>query len=270
VSIAPAAVEFTVEPKLYQRVWFFPLLAILLAGLTVVMYRVRVKHLRQRFDLILAERSRIARELHDTLLQGLSGITMQLQALWMRMPTSKEKHFLAEIIEDAGACSQEARQSLWGLRTRGTSTQEFSDKLAQICREVLQESTISFKLDLQPVGLQALPETEYQLLRIAREVVSNTLAHADATVLHVHLQINKGQLHLQFEDNGIGFAAQNGIKLLDHFGLVGIRERAEEIGAELTVSSAPGEGTQITIRLPLTKVRASESNAEPGIEHQIR
>lgn len=270
ISVSPAAVEFAVEPKLYQHVWFFPLLALVLAGLAAAIYHGRVKQLRQRFDLVLAERSRIARELHDTLLQGLSGITMQLQALWMRMPASKEKEFLAAIIEDAGACSHEARQSLWGLRTHGPRTQEFSDKLAQICREVLQKSDISLKLDLQPVGLQALPETEYQLLRIAREVVSNTLAHAYATVLHVHLRINKGQLYLDFEDNGVGFAAQNGVKLLDHFGLVGIRERAEEIGAGLTVSSSPGEGTKIAIRLLLTKIRGSESNAEPGVEHQIR
>ncbi len=270
MSVSPAKVEFTVEPRLYQRIWFFPLVAVLLAAVTVLMYRVRVNHLRQRFDLVLAERSRIARELHDTLLQGLSGITMQLQALWMRMPQSKEREFLGGIIEDAGACSQEARKSLWGLRTRGPRSKEFSEKLAQACREVLQDSHISLKLDLQPVGLQALPDTEYQLLRIAREVVSNVVAHANATVLRVTLQINKGQLLLTFEDNGVGFNAQNGVQVLDHFGLVGIRERAEEIGAELTLSSAPGAGTTIVIRLPLTKARTFESNPEPGLEHQIK
>lgn len=268
-STSPALIEFTVQPKIYQRLWFFPMLGLLLAGAAIFMYRLRMQHLRKRFDLVLAERSRIARELHDTLLQGLSGITMQLQALWMRMPVSKEKQFLTAIIEDAGACSQEARQSLLGLRARGPRTQEFSDKLAQICREVLEESHVSLKLDLQPVGLQALPETEYQLLRIAREVVSNTLAHADATVLHVHLRVQKGQLTLVFEDNGIGFVAQNGVQLLDHFGLVGMRERAEEIGATLTLSSSPGAGTKITIQLPLAKVRTPESNAERGVEHQI-
>jgi len=270
VSTSPAAIEFTVQPKLYQRLWFFPVLALLLAAAAVFVYRLRVRQLRKRFDLVLAERSRIARELHDTLLQGLSGITMQLQALWMRMPASKEKQFLAEIIDDAGACSQEARQSLLGLRARGPRPGEFSVKLAQLCRELLEGSSLSLKLDLQPVGLQALPETEYQLLRIAREVVSNTLAHADATVLRVHLCVQKGRMTLLFEDNGIGFVAQNGIQLLDHFGLLGMRERAEEIGATLTVSSSPGAGTTITIQLPLTNVRSSQGNAERGVEHQIK
>jgi signal transduction histidine kinase len=68
----------------------------------------------------------------------------------------------------------------------------------------------------------------------------------------------------------VGFTTDNGVKLLDHFGLVGIRERAQEIGADLEVSSSPGAGTRITIRLPLANVRSSESNAESPIEHQIK
>ena len=185
------------------------------------------------------------------------------------MPPSKEKQFLAGIIADAGACSQEARQSLWGLRTHGPRDREFSDKLADLCREVLQGSDISLRLDLQPVGLEALPDTEYQLLRIAREVVSNTLAHAFGNDLHVRLWISKGELNLEFADNGVGFSADKSVKLLDHFGLVGIRERAREIGADLKVESSPGAGTRIGIRLPLTATH-TDSNAEPGMEHQIR
>jgi signal transduction histidine kinase len=230
--------------------------------------------LRERFDLVLAERSRIARELHDTLLQGLSGITMQLQALWMRLPPSKEKQFLSDIIEDAGACSQEARQSLWGLRTVGPRSRGFSEKLVELCREVLRESNITLKLDVQPVGLDALPDTEFQLLRIAREVVSNTHEHAFATVLHVSLKISKGVLNLSFEDNGVGFVAENGVQLLDHFGLVGVRERAEEIGAKLALASTPGAGTKISIQLPLGKRdsadTAPEGNPEAPVEHQIK
>ncbi len=267
LSPSPAAIEFRVEPELYQRAWFFPLLAILLIGAAIAIYRVRMEHLRRRFDLVIAERSRIARELHDTLLQGLSGVTMQLQALWMRMPHSRDRQFLSAIIEDAAACSQEARQSLWGLRTQGAQSQGFSEKLAQVVREGLQGGDVSLDLELQPLGLQALPETEFQLLRIAREVASNTVAHAEATVLQVRLAVQKSQLRLSFEDNGIGFHAENGVELLNHFGLVGMRERAKEIGAELTLSSTPGEGTKITVVLPLTKVSSSESNASATVEH---
>ena len=94
-----ATLSLTVEPHLYQRLWFFPMLAALLGLATVVVYRLRIQQLRHRFELVLAERNRIARELHDTLLQGLSGITMQLQALWTRLPASREKQFLGEVIK---------------------------------------------------------------------------------------------------------------------------------------------------------------------------
>jgi signal transduction histidine kinase/ligand-binding sensor domain-containing protein len=268
LSNAPATLEFTVEPKLYQRIWFVPLLVLLGAAAGVAAYRLRLNRMRQRFDLVLAERSRIARELHDTLLQGLSGVTMQLQALWMRMPPSKERQSLANIIEDAGACSQEARRSLWGLRNTTSRNEDFSDRLVHVCRDVLQERDIAVHFNVAPVTFHSSPDAEYQLLRIAREVVSNTVNHANATSLEVQLTVRDRHLNLAFEDNGIGFNAQSGVPLLDHFGLIGIRERAEEIGAELTVSSSPGSGTRIAIDLPLTKLGGSEVTSQ--YERHIR
>jgi ligand-binding sensor domain-containing protein/signal transduction histidine kinase len=263
LSGRPADLVFTVAPKLYQHTWFFPLLVLLAAAGGFATYRVRVNTMRRRFDLVLAERTRIARELHDTLLQGLSGVTMQLQALWMRMPASRDRKFLAGIIEDAGACAQEARRSLWGLRSPSTHKTNFSERLVQLCREVSEGSGVAVLFDVQPVNLQSAPEAEYQLLRIAREVVSNTLTHANADTLNVQVQIRDSHLHMAFEDNGIGFKAQTGIGLLDHFGLVGIRERAEEIGAELTVSSTPGSGARIAIDLPLSRAEGEAATRVP-------
>ncbi len=115
-ELQPAVLRFEVEPRFYQRLWFFPSVAALCAAFVVLLYRARIRRLRETFELVLSERNRIARELHDTLLQGLSGITMQLQALWTKLPPSHERQTLAEIIADAGKCSKEARRSLWGLR----------------------------------------------------------------------------------------------------------------------------------------------------------
>ncbi len=132
-STQAASLNFAVEPRLYQRPWFLALLALAIAVMITAGYRMRIRQLKHRFDLVLAERSRIARELHDTLLQGLSGITMQLQALWTRLPASAEKRVLGEIIKDAGQCSTEARQSLWGLRVTGKEPLRFSERLAKLC-----------------------------------------------------------------------------------------------------------------------------------------
>lgn len=269
-STHPAVLNFTIEPRLYQRAWFFPLLAIAFALAIITGYRMRVRRLKQRFSLVLAERSRIARELHDTLLQGLAGITMQLQALWTKLPVSKEKQFLAEIIQDAARCSTEARQSLWGLRAVGTAAAlPFSDKLANLARQAVTGKPISLSLKLQPVSLSEFPEAEYQLLRIAQEAISNSVAHAEAKGVDIGLRLEDQQLELIVEDNGIGFETTEQQRF-GHFGVVGMRERAGEIGAELTITSLRRQGTKVSVRLSLSAAGVSDSNAGAGLEHQIR
>lgn len=268
-STQPAVLNFSVEPRLYQRAWFFPLMAIACVLAVVTGYRIRIRQLKNRFDLVLAERSRIARELHDTLLQGLSGITMQLQALWTKLPFSQERQLLGEIIQDAGRCSTEARRSLWGLRTIDAGSLDFSGKLAKLSREAVAGTPISLSLDLEPVSLVLFPEIEYQLLRIAQEAIANTLAHAQAGVIEVHLHLENRALILALEDDGIGFEPDEQ-QPFGHFGLVGMRERAHEIGAELTISTFPGRGTKLSIRLPLRAPAISESNPDVQFEHQIK
>ncbi|MBV8551078.1 MAG: hypothetical protein JOY54_07235 [Acidobacteriaceae bacterium] len=269
-SAKTAALGFIVEPKFYQHRWFFPLLAAVLGLLTAAWYRLRIRRLRQSFDLVLAERSRIARELHDTLLQGLSGITMQMQALWTRLPPSKEKTFLGEVIQDAGQCSMEARQSLWGLRThRAGGSFEFSEKLENLARQSVRGSSIKLVLDIERVSLRSAPEIEFQLLRIAQEVLSNALKHSQAFLLTVGLEVRNGTLLLTCEDDGIGFV-ETPEATLGHFGLVGIRERAEEIGAEVMVASSLERGTRVSVSLRLKPAVVPAGNVVAPLEHQTK
>jgi signal transduction histidine kinase/ligand-binding sensor domain-containing protein len=263
-----ATVSFHIDPRLYQRAWFFPLLAVGLAIAGVGAYRIRIRHLKERFNLVLAERTRIARELHDTLLQGLSGVTMQLQALWTRLPLSKEKQFLGEIIKDAGRCSAEARQSLWGLRTTGTPSLDFREKLAALARQTIAGHSVALELRLEPVPLNHMPDTQYQLLRIAQEAISNALAHAVPSTIEVELLNEAGVLRMCILDDGIGFESSVGAPF-GHFGLTGMRERAAEIGATLAVDTSPQSGTRVTVELPLSAAHAFASNADTHFEHQI-
>ena len=266
-SAQDALLSFQVEPRLYQRVWFFPTLATIMGLLAATGYRARVRRLRNTFHLVLSERSRIARELHDTLLQGLSGITMQLQALWTRLPASKEKAMLAEIIEDAGKASQEARRSLWGLRMFGSDSLPFSDKLAKIAHQAVADQAVSLQLQLQPVSLRGFPEVEYQLLRIAGETLSNAGAHAKAKNIEVRLAIVNGELQFTIVDDGVGFSPGEQ-QPFGHFGLIGMRERADEIDAKLIITSSPGSGTTVAVTVPLRNGgEPAESNAPFSLAH---
>ncbi len=259
-SSQTAALNFTIEPRLYQRWWFLPALAVLIALAAGGWYRLRIRRLKQSFDLVLAERNRIARELHDTLLQGLTGITMQLQALWTRLPQSRERNFLGSIIQDAARAAAEARQSLWGLRTAGPESLEFSDKLEDIARRASRGTSVAFEPQIERVSLRPKPEIEFQVLRIANEAITNALKHARASLLRVNLKIRDSVLFLSIEDDGIGFdEAMDGGP--GHFGLVGLRERAREIGADVRISSSPESGTKVSVSLPLERRMAAESNA---------
>jgi ligand-binding sensor domain-containing protein/signal transduction histidine kinase len=267
-SAQPAAISFTVEPLLYQRRGFFPALALLLGLAVAAGYHQRVRRMQRQFNMVLAERSRIARELHDTLLQGLSGVTMQLHALWMRLPASKEKQTLGEIISDAGQCSVEARQSLWGLRTGEEQSALFSNKLSQLARQTTLD-LVSLSLDVDTVSLDNFPEVEFQLLRITKEAISNCLKHAEATVLEIVLRQTNNELQLTLRDNGRGFSTDGEYQFLGHFGLVGMRERANEIGAVLDIFSSPRQGTEVSVRLALRTMAERESNSAAVAKHQI-
>ncbi len=267
-SDVPASLNFIIEPRFYQHVWFFPVIALALALASAAGYRMRVRQLKERFDLVLAERSRIARELHDTLLQGLSGVTMQMQALWTRLPGSKEKGVLADIIADAARCSRDARQSLWGLRTTETQPSDFSEKLGNLARQAVGRRPISLVSRLQPVSLNR-PELEYQLLRISQEAIANTLEHANANRLEIDLSVEGKQLQLAIQDDGIGFAGSEDERV-GHFGLLGIRERAREIGADLQVSSLPGRGTKVAVRLSIPHYLGLDGNVDASVEHQLK
>lgn len=266
-SPKPAVLSLTIEPRLYQRTWFFPLVGVFLGLGITAGYRMRIRRLKRTFNVVIAERSRIARELHDTLLQGLSGVTMQLQALWSRLPPSKERAFLHEIIQDAGRCSTEARQSLWGLRSTEGKSAEFSDKLADLAKRAMASRQISLTLEIAPVTFPLSPEVQYQLVRIASEIFSNILKHAEANSVVVRLSCKDRVLQLTIEDDGVGFDTKQ--DRFDHFGLTGIEERALEIGADLDILSAPGYGTRVSLRLNGPNVHAP-SNLERTVQHQIK
>ncbi|HTS76187.1 MAG TPA: two-component regulator propeller domain-containing protein [Bryobacteraceae bacterium] len=240
-----AAVDFTLASHYYQRIWFFPLLAACIGAGIFVSYRMRVHRLREQFHLILTERNRIARELHDTLIQGLSGITMEMQALLGRMRSPEERGSLEEIIRDAGACLRETRRSVAGLRSGGSG---LASAIEQAARQITEAKDVRLKLKLEnkPSGLA--PDVEYNLVRIAQEAVTNSVKHSGARNVEVALDFTPKALHLSVRDDGSGFSDSNGKH--GHYGLIGMKERATHIGADLELATAPGRGTTVSVVLP--------------------
>ncbi len=261
---AGASVAFTLAPAYYQRPWFVPLM-ILLAGLAGwLVYQSRIRRLRERYDLIVAERSRIARELHDTLIQGFSGITMGMQALASRLRPAEERAKLLDIIEDAAMCLRETRRSVAGLRgTKAPSSSGLAASIAQAARQITETKNVRLKLRLETEPPNLAPEFEYNLLRIATEAVSNAVKHSGARTIEVTLKpagkSSQGAIFLSVADDGAGCEwSENGHLKPGHYGLIGMKERAAQIGAQFAFESAPGRGTIVSVMAPVERSTVME------------
>lgn len=250
-----ASAAFSVPPHFYQRGWFIPLCVVALGLAGWMIYQLRIRQiqgrLRDQFNLILTERSRIARELHDTLIQGLSGITMEMQALSGRLRSPEEKATLDDIVRDAGTCLRETRRSVAGLRSAQGPDSGLAAAIAQAAKQIAEAKNIRLKLKLdRGPGALLLPEVQYNLLRIASEAMNNSVKHSGAKTIEVTLESTADALRLSVKDDGVGFSRENGNVRPGHYGLIGMKERAAQIGAELNLSSEPGKGTTVSVLLP--------------------
>ncbi len=267
VSELPVPVSFRIRPLLSQTRWFAPVCLAVAAGVAWGLYRWRVRWIKARWQAILTERARIARELHDTLMQGFSGVTMQLQAIVARLPGGEVRDDLHEVIGDAGNCLREARRTIAGLRNSAAGEASLGAAIEQSARQLVETGDGGLKLDLA-TGRSPLPaQTDYQVLRIAQEAISNAVKHARASLIEVTLAYAAEELRLIVADDGVGGAgSQADAAGGDHYGLLGMRERAAQIGADLQLDSPSGRGTRVTLRVPIA--RRGET-PQPAADHSL-
>jgi ligand-binding sensor domain-containing protein/two-component sensor histidine kinase len=246
---AGSSVAFALAPEYYQRAWFFPLCAGLIALSIWILYRLRIRDFKAQFDMILGERSRIARELHDTLIQGFSGVTMEMQALCAKLTSPEERRTLQEIVQDAARSLREARRSVAGLRAAPGAQRGLGSAIAQAARQITEAKDIRLKLELEPDARELPAEVEYNLLRIAQEAVSNSVKHSGARMIEVSLHSTPALVSLAVKDDGSGFGLERSANS-GHYGLIGMKERATHIGAGFQIDSESGRGTTIRVMLP--------------------
>jgi PAS domain S-box-containing protein len=209
---------------------------------------------------VLEERTRLAREIHDTLAQGFTGIIVQLQTATevAASNAAAQQAHIERAITLARTSLAEARRSMRALRATALVDSDLGGALLRLVQHLTAHSAVaaSFAVKGAPVPLPA--EVESQLLRIGQEAVMNTLKHAQAHKLEVELYFEPGWVRLEVNDDGVGFTPLHTRD--ERYGLVGMRERAQQLNAELAVRSAPGQGTTVTVAVP---VGAAKQAREP-------
>jgi len=213
------------------------------------------KEAEVRFDAIVAERTRIAQELHDTLLQGFTGVGLKLDALTSSLPPSLDntREQLQKLLEQSDEYLIEARRAVWELRSPSVEqTADFSKALMKVSDRVLEGTGIPLHFSTGGIVCKPPSAIERNLLRICEEAVTNAAKHARPTEVEVSLECTPNELRLRVRDDGSGFDPQGPAAIKDgHFGLVGIRERAESIAGDFSLNSQPGQGTDILVTVAL-------------------
>ena len=245
---------FDVLPHIYETAWFRLLAVAMVGALGWAGYRFRVAQIRTRFSAVLQERGRLAREIHDTLAQAFVGIASQLEVVEMKLPekAAEAKGSLDLARRMAQHSLTEARRSVLDLRTAALDDQDLSTALKSGAAMWASGSGLDVQLEVHGNTAAVPPDVSHQVLRIAQEAFNNVLKHSGASRVAVNLGVDERQLKLQVADNGCGFEPNNVFSsATGHFGLIGMRERAERVNGELHLESCPGQGTQVQILVPL-------------------
>lgn len=255
-----ASFQFEVQPHFYEEGSFLWLCVASLFAAAFSLHRLRLKQMRSRFALVLEERTRIAREIHDTLAQGFFGISSQLNALALKMSGQSEaaKRDLDLAQKMAHHSITESRRSVMNLRDSTIENRDLPSALTRGVRQWAEASASRIEIEFGR-SIPKLPEDmEQNTYRIAQEAVANALKHAGANTIRIGLQVEHQRLELTIEDDGRGFEPSFALAMRNgHYGLLGMRERAEHMGGEMELTSAPAAGTLVKITLPLPSENSS-------------
>jgi signal transduction histidine kinase len=267
-----ATAEFTILPASYQTLWFRSLCVILFLAAVAGLYQLRLRQLARQFNMTLdarvGERTRIARELHDTLLQSFHGLLLRFQAVSELLSTrpAEAKQTLDRAIDQAAQAITEGRDAVQALRSSAVESNDLALAIRTFGEE-LRADQIGNASVVLGVVVEGTPRTlrpiqRDEIYRVACEALRNAFRHADATQIEVELRYDERQLRLRVRDDGKGidpqFLTEEG--RAGHYGLHGMRERARLMGGKLTVWSAVESGAEVELSIPAARAYATSAS----------
>jgi signal transduction histidine kinase len=243
-------------PFFWQTWWFRSLLVLAVVCLIILLARQRhrrvIRALNLKFEQRLAERTRIAQDLHDTLLQGLLSASMQLHVADEQLPSdSPAKPGVGRVLELMGQVIDEGRNAVRGLRTNSGAPLELEQAFARVQEELPTAERTDYQLTVEGTSRPLRPAIHDEVYRVGHEALINAFRHAHASKIELELQYTGKFFRLLVRDDGSGMESvvvKQGKE--GHWGLPGMRERAQEIGGKLKVWSRARAGTEVELTIP--------------------
>ena len=261
-SESEAVVGFEVEPTVWQTWWFRTSSAALILLLAWCVYLYRLHQLAKEFDIRLeervGERTRVARELHDTLLQSFHGLLLRFQAATNLLPgrPAEARKTLESAIDQAAQAITEGRDAVQGLRSSTVVASDFALTINTLGQELASGETnpsaTEFHVEVEGTPQNLHPILRDEVYRIAGEAMRNAFKHARAQRIEVEIRYDDWQLRLRVRDDGKGINAKHldGDGYAGHYGLRGMRERAKLMGGKLAVWTELDSGTEVELSIP--------------------
>lgn len=261
-----AALVLGLPPQFYQTWWFraLPLLALMWLGWGLHQWRMRRL---EAHAAVLAERHRMACELHDGLAQGLAGLVRMIDAVRLDLPSSAQSLSarLERAQEVARSSLMDARRSVRALRPQELEREGLAEALAQVARRLTAGTGIHLDVDVSGRPLQLPPDREQHLFRTVQEALSNAVRHAGATRIRLRVQYGRRCVRVRVLDDGCGLAAGTRAQAGNGFGLSGMRERMRLAGGRLRLVTRPGAGTEVAALVPLGGTAAVGAGRAEGV-----
>jgi signal transduction histidine kinase len=244
-----AGLAFRLAPYFYQTSWFAVSCVGVLALLIWGFHWLRVRRLVSRFQLVSRERARVTRELHDSLLQGFSGVVYQLEAAARLFESNPElsKERLDRAIDQADQSLGETRRTIMSMRLPALEHHTLPEALSTIGAQLTEGTPITFHLTVKGLIRQLGYEVQANIYLIGREAITNAVNHAEPRRILAQMTYSEREVRLTVQDDGSGFDLEAASEKKDHWGVAGMRERANQIGASFTLESALGRGTKIGV-----------------------
>ena len=255
-----ATLDFVIPPAWYQTNWFRAACILAFLGMIWGIHELRMRQLAAEFNLRLEERvskrTRIARDLHDTLLQSFQGLLLQFKAVSYQLQPGKTKSALDAVIGDASQAITEGRDTVQGLRASIVEKNDLAEAIRAFGEELastaINQPSPAFEVIVEGRRKRKHPFLRDEVYRIAIEALRNAFRHAQADQIEVELQYGDKEFTLRVRDNGRGIDRDilSGNGRTGHFGLHGMRERAKLIGGKLAIWSEVDSGTEVELTIP--------------------